>query len=82
MLRNSVGPQTYQKLNAKNANPQKFCTALRRFKFNENVEAVDQKSYKSWRKLQLTGMMGKPSPGPGEYRYPSEFGQYISDKFI
>jgi hypothetical protein len=21
-----------------------------------------------------------PSPGPGAYRYPSEFGQYISEK--
>jgi hypothetical protein len=82
MLRNSVGPQTYSKQGTTPANSQKFGTALRRFKFNEHVEAVDSKSYKSWRNLQLTGMMGKPSPGPGEYRYPSEFGQYISEKFI
>ena len=27
-------------------------------------------------------MAGKPSPGPGEYRSPSEFGQYVSEKFL
>lgn len=35
-----------------------------------------------WRKIHLTGMQGKKSPGPGEYIYPSEFGQYISEKAV
>ena len=67
-----------QKQNATNT----FDKAARRFKFNERVEAVDKlasrkflsKSVFDWRKLLLTGMQGMPSPGPGEYRYPSEFG--------
>ena len=67
-----------QKQNATNT----FDKAARRFKFNERVEAVNKlasrkflsKSVFDWRKLLLTGMQGMPSPGPGEYRYPSEFG--------
>ena len=78
------------KLNATNT----FDKAARRFKFNERVEAVDidngkitnrkflSKSVLDWRKLVLTGMQGMPSPGPGEYSYTSEFGQYISERAL
>lgn len=65
---------------------------MRRFKFNEKTEAVDKiitdqnpktrKSHFEWKKIHLFGMAGKPSPGPGEYRSPSEFGQYVSEKFL
>ena len=75
-----------------NHNTKTFSAAARMFKFNAVVEAVDRENHQfakstrscrlNWKQVQLTGMQGKPSPGPGEYSYPSEFGQYISERFV
>ena len=93
-LIDGVGPQSYnvtpniQKLNH---NSKTFTTSMRRFQFNEKIEATDKysqdaqaplsKSILDWRKIHLVAGKGKDqSPGPGQYAYPSEFRQYISEK--
>jgi len=73
-----------------NHNAKTFSDSARRFKFNEHTEAAPDvvtkdekgKSVFDWRNIKLTGMKSNPTPGPGEYRYPSEFGHYISEKVI
>jgi hypothetical protein len=75
----------------KNHNAATFEQARRRFKFNQIIEAVDQerptqeegrnsKGVFSRRRIFLTGMKAQPSPGPGTYKAPSEFGEYLSEK--
>lgn len=93
ILKNRVGPSTYfvtPNIQKRNHNTKTFDGAARRFKFNAKVEAVDREDplrrsvgscRVDWRRVHLTGMQGKPSPGPGEYVYPSEFGQYVSERF-
>ena len=92
LMKSRVSPSSYNvmpnMLKVKQNTTNTFEKAVRRFKFNDKVEVVDRlvsrdqlsESAFDWRKINLTGMQGKPSPGPGEYSYPSEFGQYISEK--
>ena len=96
-IKDRVGPASYEcipNIQKFNHTARTFTCSLRRFKFNDQVEAKDKilnfkkakdikrKSVFDWKQIHLTGMQGKPSPGPGEYVSPSEFGQYISEKFV
>ena len=85
-----MGPASYQvtpNIQKFNHNPSTFDQSARRFKFSQKVEAVDclnldDSMHSSgskvrrvdWRRLTLTGMQGKPSPGPGEYNMANDLG--------
>ena len=84
LVRSLVGPQSYEvmpDIKKRNHNHSTFELANRRFKFNANIEAVDKRVTSrngpgifERRRIFLTGMKGHPSPGPGTYVAPSEFG--------